>query len=215
MSLKAFPRAIVGLALVTAVVILLPPPTNACGPFFTDAIFVFTKHPDFPLEQFANGKLGVLSPSWARSYLVVAYRNLSGAPLTQTEAKDVKSLWEERLNLSSEGGSEDWSRKWNEARAKVPGTQPVQFDDYRNREKPNEYESLINCQQDALKNADPHDAENRFNAILKDNTFDHNHHHPEKPLNLTKLHLQPAAKLQDIAYTIAKPNASNNFKHDV
>ena len=27
---------------------LLPQSTQACGPFFTDAIFVFSKHPDFP-----------------------------------------------------------------------------------------------------------------------------------------------------------------------
>ena len=154
MTLKQFLRAMVSLALITAVVILLPPRTNACGPFFIDAIFVFTKHPDFPLEQFANGKLGVVSPGWARSYLVVAYRNLSGAPLSQTEANGVKALWDERLNLSSDGGSEDWSTKWNEARAKVPGTQPVHFDTYRNREKPNQYESFLNCQQDALKNAE-------------------------------------------------------------
>src|SRR5438067_249100 len=154
MTLKQSLRAIVALALITAVVILLPPRTIACGPFFTDAIFVFTKHPDFPLEQFANGKLGVVSPSWARSYLVMAYRNLSGAPLSQTEAKDVKALWDERLNLGYDESSADWARKWNEARAKVPGTQPVQFDAYRNREKPNEYESFLNCQQDALKNAE-------------------------------------------------------------
>src|SRR5260221_7676555 len=150
MILKQSPRAIVALALIIAVVILLPPRTNACGPFFTDAIFVFTKHPDFPLEQFANGQLGVVSPSWARSYLVVAYRNLSGASLSQTEAKDVKSLWEERLNLSSDGGSEDWSRKSNEARPKVPGTQPLQLDTYRKRAKPNENESFLNCKQDEL-----------------------------------------------------------------
>ena len=42
MILKQSPKAIVALALVTAVTILLPPRTNACGPFFTDAIFVFT-----------------------------------------------------------------------------------------------------------------------------------------------------------------------------
>src|ERR1041385_4556443 len=154
MILRQSRRAIVALVLITAVVMLLPPRSNACGPFFPDAIFVFTRHPDFPLEQFANGKLGVVSPTWARSYLVVAYRNLSGAPLSQTEAQDVKSLWDERLNLSSDGGSEDWSKQWNEAREKVPGTQPVQFDTYRNREKPNEYESFLNCQQDALKNAE-------------------------------------------------------------
>src|SRR5256884_2241255 len=152
MNPKQIYKALIAVTLIISISSFFPSRTLACGPFFTDAIFVFTKHPDFPLEQFANGKLGVLSPSWARSYLVVAYRNLSGAPLTQTEAKDVKSLWEERLNLSSEGGSEDWSRKWNEARAKVPGTQPVQFDDYRNPQKPNEYESFLNCQQDALKN---------------------------------------------------------------
>src|SRR5438067_2552344 len=328
MILKQFPRAIVALALITTVVILLPPRTNACGPFFTDAIFVFTKHPDFPLEQFANGKLGVVSPSWARSYLVVAYRNLSGAPLTQTEAKDVKSLWDERLNLSYDESSADWAKKWNEARAKVSGTQPVQFDDYRNREKPNEYESFLNCQQDALKNAEallneritrfgadspqvhdwlaaqdavfqnchegqhipqpvaagaeqliradrayqiaaanfyatnydearqqfdtiakdknspyriisPYlaaramlrkgsfadkpedknaalaDAENRFNVILKDNSLARAHEITTRLLNLTKLRLHPETKLHDIAHTIAKPDASKNFKQDI
>ena len=37
MTLKQSLRAIVALALITAVVILLPSRTNACGPFFTDA----------------------------------------------------------------------------------------------------------------------------------------------------------------------------------
>src|ERR1051326_3985124 len=328
MILKQSPKAIVALALVTAVTILLPPRTNACGPFFTDAIFVFTKHPDFPLEQFAKGKLGVVSPTWARSYLVVAYRNLSGAPLSQTEAQDVKSLWDERLNLSSDSGSEDWSKQWSEAREKVPGTQPLQFDTYRNREKPNQYESFLNCQQDALKNAEallneritkfgadspqvhdwlaaqdmvflnchegqhipqpaaadaeqlvradrayqiaaanfyatnyneaaqqfdaiakdknspyriiaPYlagramlrkgsfavkpedknaalvDAENRFNAILKDNSLARAHEISARLLNLTKLRLHPETKLHEFAHTIARPDASKNFKQDV
>jgi hypothetical protein len=34
-----------------AVPFLLPQRTQACGPFFTDAIFVFSKHPDFPLDN--------------------------------------------------------------------------------------------------------------------------------------------------------------------
>jgi hypothetical protein len=328
MILKQSLRAMVALALIAAVVILLPPRTIACGPFFTDAIFVFTKHPDFPLEQFANGKLGVVSPTWARSYLVVAYRNLSGAPLSQTEAKDAKTLWDERLNLSSDESSQDWSKQWNDARAKVPGTQPVQFDTYRNREKPNEYESFLNCQADALKNAEallnervtkfgadspqvhdwlaaqdtvfmnchegqhipqpaaadadqliradrayqiaaanfyatnydeakqqfdaiakeknspyriiaPYlagramlrkgsfaekpedknaalaDAENRFNAILKDNSLARAHEIAARLLNLTKLRLHPEAKLHEFAHAIAKPDASKNFKQDV
>ena len=92
-------KALLALALVIAVSFLLPMRSEACGPFFTDAIFVFTKHPDFPLEKFAAGKLGVVSPTWARSYLVVAYRTLSNAPLSDGEAKAVKSLWDDRLNL--------------------------------------------------------------------------------------------------------------------
>ena len=321
-------RAIVALALISAVVFLLPPRTNACGPFFTDAVFVFTVHPDFPLERFASGKLGIVSPKWARSYLVVAYRNLSGAPLSQTEAKDIKALWDERLNLSFDESSEEWAKKWNEARAKVPGTQPVQFDAYRNREKPNEYESFLNCQADAITNAEallneritrfgadspqvhdwltaqdtvfmnchegqhipqpvpadadqliradrayqiaaanfyatnydearqqfdaiakeknspyriiaPYlaaramlrkgsfaekaedktaaltDAENRFKAILQDSSLAPAHDMAARLLNLTSLRLHPETKLHEIAHTIAKPNASKNFKQDV
>src|SRR5437588_6750662 len=88
-------KALLALALVAAVSFLLPMRSEACGPFFTDAIFIFTKHPDFPLEKFAAGKLGVVKPAWARSYLVVAYRTLSNTPLSEGEAKAVKSLWDD------------------------------------------------------------------------------------------------------------------------
>src|SRR6266850_1510119 len=67
-------KAILALALLASVSVFLPYRTRACGPFFTDAIFVYTKHPDFPLENFAAGKLGVLQTTYARSYLVAAYR---------------------------------------------------------------------------------------------------------------------------------------------
>ena len=35
-------------------------PALACGPFSLEAIFVFTVHPEFPLENFARGNLGGL-----------------------------------------------------------------------------------------------------------------------------------------------------------
>src|SRR5215510_7321267 len=135
--------AVVGL-IAAAIVIasfLLTPRTRACGPWFTDAIFVFTKHPDFPLEHFAAGKLGIISSTWARSYLVLAYRSLSGNPLSDTEAKAMKSLWDDRLNSGGDLYDESWVRKWNEARKQVPSSQtPVAISAYRNREKPREYE---------------------------------------------------------------------------
>ena len=137
-----------------SLITLAPQPTQACGPFFTDAIFVFQKHPDLPLEQFARGRIGVLQSTYARSYLVAAYRNLSGEPLSDTEIKGLTALWNERLNLSWDPNSENWLQKWNEARAKVPGVSAAQnINVYRDREKPNDYEAFLNCQEDAFQNA--------------------------------------------------------------
>src|SRR5436190_4631616 len=99
MTLKHISKAVVALALIISCLCMFPSRTSACGPFFTDAIFTFTKHPDFPLEQFAGGKTGIIQPSWARSYLVVAYRVLAANPLSDSETKAMTSLWNDRLNL--------------------------------------------------------------------------------------------------------------------
>ncbi len=149
-------KAIVALALIVSVSFMLPQQTQACGPFFTDAIFVYSKHPDLPLEKFAGGNLGVVSASWARSYLVAAYRNLAGNRLSDTEAKGIKSVWDDRLGITSvESNDDQWIKKWNEARAKVPGVAaPPEIKAYRNQEKPHEYETYLNCQQDAFENAE-------------------------------------------------------------
>jgi hypothetical protein len=147
-------RALIALALIASVSFLLPYRTQACGPFFTDAIFVYTKHPDFPLENFAAGKLGVLRPSYARSYLVAAYRSLTGTSLSAVEATGIKALWEERLSYGWELHDEEWVKTWVEARKQVTGVAaPAKIKAFRNREKPHEYDSYLNCQQDAFDNA--------------------------------------------------------------
>lgn len=147
-------KALLALALIISVSFIRPQRTQACGPFFSDAIFVYSKHPDMPLENFAAGKLGVLQVSWARSYLVAAYRNLAGTSLSPDEAKGIKSLWDDRLGNNWESHDEDWIKKWNEARKQVPGTGTAAIKAYRNQEKPHEYESFLNCQQDAFENAE-------------------------------------------------------------
>ena len=76
-----------GLTLCAVAVLLYSPRLLfSCGPFFPSAIFTYTWHPDFPLDRFARGELGVLQPTYARSYLAVAYRYLSGVGL-DTEAQ--------------------------------------------------------------------------------------------------------------------------------
>ena len=147
-------RALIALALIASTSLLLPRGTQACGPFFSDAIFVYTKHPDFPLERFAKGQLGVLRPSYARSYLFAAYRNLTNAALSDAEEAALKSLWEDRLGNNFESNDDAWIKKWLDARSKVPGlSAPTQLHAYRNREKPHDYDTYLNCQQDAFENA--------------------------------------------------------------
>jgi len=148
-------KALLALVLILSLSFLLPQRTQACGPFFTDAIFVYSKHPDLPFESFAAGKLGILRTSWARSYLVAAYRNLAGNRLSENEAKAIKSVWDDRLNNNWDSHVDDSIKHWTEARKKVPGlADPPKINAYRNREKPHEYESFLNCQQDAFENAE-------------------------------------------------------------
>ena len=147
-------RSILAIALLVTFV-LQAPLSLACGPFSLDAVFTFTVHPEYPLENFARGEIGVVQPSYARSYLYVAYRYLNGAGFSQTEQQAVVNLWRDRLDLRWESGVEQSVQGWLSARQKVfgSGDPPPKINVYRNREKPNEYETYLNCQKDAFESA--------------------------------------------------------------
>src|SRR5215471_5294441 len=66
-------------------VMLFTPQANSCGPYLSDVIFVFKRHPGTPLKWYADGSLGVVLPSYHRSYLLIAYRYFAGRPLAQSE----------------------------------------------------------------------------------------------------------------------------------
>lgn len=130
------------------------PAALACGPFTITPVFAFTKHPDFPLEKFAAGNLGIVQPSYARSYLYVAYRYLNDNRLTEPEQKAAVELWRDRLDLRWDSTAEADVKDWLAARQKVAGAgEPPKIDVYRRREKPNEYDSYLNCQSDSFKRA--------------------------------------------------------------
>ncbi len=96
------------------------PPPSVPG-----VIFTYSLHPDFPLEKFARGELGVLQPTYARSYLCVAYRYLIGTGFDPVEQKALVALWSDRLGLGGDPGQEDWIKNWLDARNKVPGVIPT------------------------------------------------------------------------------------------
>src|SRR5690242_11292936 len=133
-----------------AVVLLTTTSVSACGPFTLEAIFVHTVHPGYPMERFAAGRIGVLQPSYARSYLYVAYRYLADAPFTTDEQKALAELWKDRLSFDWSAGDENWVKSWLEARRKVVTTDPAPISVYRSREKPNDYETYLNCEKDSF-----------------------------------------------------------------
>src|SRR5262245_3427747 len=139
------------LAVVCSVVLYRPESLSSCGPFFARAVFTYTVHPDFPLEKFAAGELGVLQPTYARSYLVVAYRYLTGTSFNAAEQKALVALWRERLVSTVEANAEDWTKVWLEARSQVPGVVSVSsIDVFRSWGK---FSNYLNCPEDAFKTA--------------------------------------------------------------
>jgi hypothetical protein len=151
-------RASIAFALVLTL-ILPPPPAAACGPFFSVTVFIQTKHPDLPLEIFAAGKLGVLQPTYARSYLVVAYRYLSGIPFDPSEQQQLVALWAHRLDREQEWLKHtkgDAYQQWLEARFNFgtggkPAPPKNEDDAYAGyRSDASNYSQFENCAADAF-----------------------------------------------------------------
>ena len=119
-------RKNIAVAALLAAVIYFAAPTPGCGPFLPDAIFTYAVHPDFPLVKFAGGDLGILQPSYARSYLVIAYRNLAGVPFSAKEQQAALAVWKARLTSDWYAGQPSGQAKtkpqlWLELRQTVPG----------------------------------------------------------------------------------------------
>ena len=69
---------------------LFPHWMYSCAPEFPYAVFTYKYHPDFPLKNYAAGAIGIPQPTYARSYLVVAYRYLSGVSLNPGASATVR-----------------------------------------------------------------------------------------------------------------------------
>lgn len=138
---------------------------QACGPFFSEDVFVRKLSADNPTE-FLTGKLGVLLPTYNRADLTFAYRYLNGGVLSPDEQKPylpAKSP-EEQKETPSPGPNPTYyngpmgpADEWIDARAHFaqpnPDVQPVkQFNTvYRaGFILAGEYE---NCQADAFRTA--------------------------------------------------------------
>ncbi len=128
-----------------------------CGPFFPEAVFTDRVRPDSPLKDFARGRLGVLQPTYWRRYLVVAYRCLSGQPLSLVEQNAFAPAPAAAAEPGAAGSELSWAspavKEWLDARGKVAGPgAPPRIEVYR-RPKNSSWQSFVNCSDDAFRNA--------------------------------------------------------------
>jgi hypothetical protein len=161
--MKKSRRFIASLALSTLVISCLKP-VAACGPFTEEAILSYSSNPDLPLKKFLDGELGVIRPTWNKSYLVVAYRTLSDKPFTSQQRDAVYRLWRSRIqtsafsdNADSGNPTESKSKKlsslelWMKERDTVPDTKPVKIE--QERSIPSSYDAYLNCPDNSFDTA--------------------------------------------------------------
>src|SRR5690606_29993181 len=90
----------IGRALALVMLAAVPAIYGGSHRYDPTAIFTFERHPDLPLRDYAAGRLGIVQPTYARSYLYVAYRWLNGAGMTPEEVEQADRYWTARLNDS-------------------------------------------------------------------------------------------------------------------
>ena len=156
-------------ALLLATALLgLPSPAFPCGPFFPQAVFTFTRHPDLPLENFLRGQLGIVLPTYSRSYLYLSYRYLAGKPFSPEQLAALEGVWIRRKPAAASSApqtapkTQNWIKLWVEARKKIPGLDPSPptpldvhnpLGAYRSERIGTTYIGYYNCLSDAFRTA--------------------------------------------------------------
>jgi hypothetical protein len=115
-----------------------PPEGEGCGPWYPAAQFGYVYNPG---PEFMKGELGILSPTYYRRNLVVAYRYLSGAPLTAGEIQAISPQ-----PAGKEVIVDSPAEAWRHARAAVPGAPALgRIETERHTLTEGRYGAYVNC----------------------------------------------------------------------
>jgi len=145
-----FRRVRIALLSVTSSLILVAPHfLYPCGPFAYQPVFITPKQPE-DVSAYVSGRLGVPLRTYRPEYAYIAYRYLSGKPLTAAEQKLVTvpppgiSGW-----FGTETGEQ--AQPWLAARAAIAGLPPSpKFEAFKGV---GDFQNILNCGPDAFKTA--------------------------------------------------------------
>lgn len=128
-------------------------PTLACA-IDIDTVFSWSVHPEFPFSKYAAGELGIVDGTYARSYLLVAYRYWSENPLSKDEQDAALTVWKQRFNDQTQD-CDGSPTSWLSERKQVPGASKID-DILVNRKTSDDKDSwdfFCNCKTDAFVTA--------------------------------------------------------------
>jgi hypothetical protein len=120
---------------------------HACGPDPPVAVFTATRHPDDAQRAFIAGELGVVLPSWFQRYLILSFRQLAALPVDTLARRNL-------IGPRLPDGFASWQKAWLEARAAVPGVEPIRRIETDRPIDPEEpWARYLNIYDDAFRNA--------------------------------------------------------------
>jgi hypothetical protein len=120
---------------------------NACGPESIEPIFVFRDSPDLPFQEFTQGKIGILKPTFGRKTLTIAYRFLNGGVFNGEEQKMLVDALKGR---APEVDDEVVIKAWITARKTIIENERELPEIYSNR-KNSGYDFFPNCTSNAFE----------------------------------------------------------------
>lgn len=125
------------------------------GDGFEENIFAPEHHvPESELQAYAAGRLGIVVPSYWRIYHFLAYRALTGHPLSKAEMAALKvqgfNVGDYVHGWQNTGEEESGIASWKKARATVKGAAPVEIGI---EAEVGEFASILNCPADAFDRA--------------------------------------------------------------
>ncbi len=133
----------------------------ACGPFTVDPLFSFNRHADYPLQDYAKGKIGIVPKSYGRMSLFVFYRELNNLPLSANEQAQFLEALTNRIGTHPKDDESETvtepvidknsgEEQWKTSRAKVLAGDPkIEMEKHH----PDEYFYYTSCLEDAFRNA--------------------------------------------------------------
>jgi hypothetical protein len=134
---------------IAALALLVASVATPCS-FDTTPRLHYEVRPDYPIDAYVDGKLGIVQPTYARSHLVVAYRYLSGNPPSAAERQGLGDLLRHRLK--EDGGAVDPAEQWERQRTNLRGQQ-YKWPPDRDRPGHDAYDYFTNCGDDAFATA--------------------------------------------------------------